>query len=142
METEAGGDGVQSLGFAIPFHLPVAVPDTLLRERCARDAGPFAIGALIVPEVFAIDIGERGMGQIQILHGPYRLVVAAPILALAEENELEAEPFTMRIRHITRVIPPLGAEVLMFKVIAGKLVTIAGDGLAPGWSAGRESGGQ
>ena len=113
-----GGHGVESLGFAIPFRLPIAVPDALLRERRASDARSFAIGTLIVPEVLAIDVSERGMGKIQILHGPDRLVVGAPILPLTEENQFESEPFTMRVRHITGVIPPFGAKVLMFEVIA------------------------
>ncbi len=50
-------------------------------------------------------------------------------LALAEEDQLEAEPFTRAVGHIAGVIPPFGAEVFMFEMIAGKLVLIAGQRL-------------
>ena len=45
--------------------------------------------------------------------------------ALAKEDQLETKPFTLRICHITRVIPPFGAKVFVLEVVAGKLVTIA-----------------
>ena len=82
------------------------------------------------------------MGQIKVLNRPCRRIIIGPILPLPEENQLKAEPFTVPIHHITRVIPPLGAEVLMLEVIAGKLVLIAGDGFAPGLSVTHETGGQ
>ena len=50
--------------------------------------------------------------------------------ALPKENQLEAEPFTPRPRHITRVIPPFRAKIFVFEVIAGKLVRIAGKSFA------------
>ena len=47
-----------------------------------------------------------------------------------KEHQLEAEPFTLRLRHITRVIPPFRAKIFVFEMIPGKLVRIAGKSFA------------
>ena len=50
--------------------------------------------------------------------------------ALPEKHQFETEPFTARRRHITCVIPPFRAKVLMLEMISGKLILITGQGLA------------
>src|SRR5215469_17801010 len=77
------------------------------------------------------------MRQIKILDGPRRAGLRRMPLTLPEENQLESEPFTARSRHITGVIPPFRAKVLMLKVVPWKLVGIAGDSFAI-----RETGGE
>ncbi len=70
------------------------------------------------------------MRQIEILHVPRGLVFVRVPFALAEKDQFETEPFAPLIRHIARVIPPFGAKIFVFEMIAGKLVTIAGERLA------------
>jgi hypothetical protein len=141
METERPRHGIQRLIIAVPFGLPVPVPDPLPGEGCSGNTRSLAIWPFLIPELPAIDIREGGMSQVEVFHGPNRRVIGAPILALAEENQLETEPFTSRVHHITGVIPPLSAKVLMLEVIPGKLVVVARDGFAPDWSVSQKAGG-
>ncbi len=142
MKTEVIGDRVKHLILTIPFHLPVAVPNTLLLKGGSSDSRPFTIRPLFVPEMLSIDVGQCRMSEKKVLGCPYRWVFSTAILPGPEENKLKAEPFTMRVRHITGVIPPLSAEVLMFEMISGKLVAIAGYSLAPHWPIRYKTGGE
>ena len=77
------------------------------------------------------------MRQVQIVDAPGgRVGGVAPMLALAEEDQLEAVAVTVAGVDVAGVIPPFSAEVLVFEVIPGKLVLIAGNSFAPVRSAG------
>jgi len=103
---------------------PISIPDALPLETRTRHARSRSIQALLIPEVLSRRIGESGVGQIEILHRPRRRVCGIMAFALAEKDQLETKPLTIRVCHITRVIPPFGAKVFVFEVVSGKLVTI------------------
>ena len=70
------------------------------------------------------------MREIEILDGPSGLVIRFMPFAFTKKNQFESEPFTVRRRHITRVIPPFRAKVLMLEMIWRKLIFITGESLA------------
>ena len=135
VKSEVLRHGVEGLGFTVPCRLPVSIPDPAFLEAGARHARSRAVEALVIPEPFSLRIRQSSMGQIDVLDGPGGLARLAQDLALAEENQLEAVPFTPRTGHIACVIPPFRAKVLMLEMIAGKLIGIAGS--ASRYRAGR-----
>src|SRR5581483_5032168 len=118
------------LPLAIPRGRPIAVPHPLRGETRARDARPGAIQPLLVQEALAVDIGQCDVGEIHIVGAPRGPIVrgSAPF-ALTEENQLETEAFALRRAYVAGVVPPLGAEVGMFEMIARELVAIAGQSI-------------
>src|SRR5665213_3997560 len=130
MKAEAAGDRIERLPVSRKLRGPVSVPYALSFKARAGDAGAGAVQALIVPEVFPGGVRQGRVGEVEIPDIPFRFiadVIAGMVaLALTEKHQFEAKPFTGGIRHIAGVIPPLGAKVFVFKMIAGKLVAIAG----------------
>src|SRR5258708_37955833 len=74
------------------------------------------------------------MRQIEVPDRPRRLVFGLVTLALAKKYQFEPEPFTIRSRHITRVVPPFGAKIFVFEVVLRKLLAITWQRLAIGES--------
>ncbi len=74
------------------------------------------------------------MREIEILHAPGGFGIRGMGLsspeAFPEEHQFKPEPFAARGGHITRVIPPFRAKVLMLEVIPRKLISIARQGIA------------
>jgi len=70
------------------------------------------------------------MSEIEILYGPRGFPVRGAALTLPEEHQLKPEPFAARRGHITRVIPPFRAKVLMLEMISRKLKSITRQSLA------------
>ena len=70
------------------------------------------------------------MRKVQILHGPRGLVIRIMPFPFTKKDQFEPEPFTIRRRHITRVIPPFRAKVLMLEMISRKLIFITGESFA------------
>src|SRR6516165_1321006 len=114
----------------IPAGRPIAVPNAAFFQADAGDAGTGPVQAFLVAEALAIDVGERHMGEIEIVHTPNRRIVIL-LLALAppEERQLEAVPASLCTAQVAGVIPPFGAEVRVIEVIAGELVAITGEDL-------------
>jgi hypothetical protein len=76
------------------------------------------------------------MGEIEIPHGPNGFgsvtgfAIGGGAFPFTEEHQFESEPFAAARGHITRVIPPFGAKVLMLEMISWKLILIARQSLA------------
>src|ERR1700680_124003 len=70
------------------------------------------------------------MRQVEIVHAPGRRVVTgSAALALPEKDHFKTVAMAVAGAEVAGVIPPLGAEFRMIEVIAGKLVTVTGEGL-------------
>src|SRR6202020_1930634 len=79
----------------------------------------------------AIDVGECRMREIDVVNTPCRGVLSAiPFGALAKEDHLKTEAFTLRIRDVASVVPPLGAEIGMGEVVRGEAINETGQSLA------------
>src|ERR1044072_8740033 len=141
MQTEphAAPHRLEPLPLALPRRRPVAVPYATLREAGACYPRASAVQALRVDEMPAADIRERQVRQVHIVSAPGRAVVGWPAArALAEENQLEAEPIALNGPHVAGVVPPLGLEIGMFEMIARKLVAITGQRFTIGGVRGRQ----
>ncbi len=64
------GDRLQILLAIRPLHLPVAVPDSLQLQARACQSRARAIQPLGVIEVAAVQIAQREMRQVEIVHIP------------------------------------------------------------------------
>src|SRR5579863_1539679 len=140
METEVFRDRVERLVFAIPaFPLPsgrpVPVPEAMPIEAGACYPGTLAVQTFLVPKAFASRVCKSGMGEVEVLYVPGRLgvggfTVIRTARAFPEKYQFEAVPFAIRRGHITGVIPPFRAKILMLEVISRKLIGITRQGLA------------
>ena len=135
MKTEMLGDRLERLILALPAvplpsGRPVAIPDAAPVETDARNTGTRAIQPFLVPESPAACVCKSGMREIEILDGPSGLVVGWVSFSFAKEDQFKPEPFATGRGHITRVIPPFRAKVLMLEVISRKLVSITGESFA------------
>src|SRR5580704_5454042 len=105
-----------------------------MRPRSKLAPATLAIQTLLVPESSAFAVCESSMREVEILHAPDGFGIRGLGLfspeAFTEEHQLKPEPFAARVGHITRVIPPFRAKVLMLEMISGKLISIARQGLA------------
>jgi len=74
--------------------------------------------------------------KIEILDGPGGSSAATGFIVIGgpfpfpEEDQFESKPFATRRGHITRVIPPFRAKVLMLEMISRKLILITGESFA------------
>jgi hypothetical protein len=69
------------------------------------------------------------MRQIEIVDAPDGGIVGrGAALALAEEDQFEAEAAAVACDQIPSVVPPLGAEVGVARVVAGELEAVARKG--------------
>ena len=80
--------------------------------------------------MLAVRIGKSSVGEVKVLNAPGGLSACFVMFTLAEKHQFKAVPFTSRGGHITRVIPPFSAEILMLEMISRKLIRIAGESLA------------
>ena len=63
-------DGFNPLLFSIPYAFPIAIPNSLPREGRPCNARPRAVQPFGVAKLTRIDIGERGVRQIQVIYAP------------------------------------------------------------------------
>jgi hypothetical protein len=81
-------------------------------------------------KAFAADIGKGQMGEIDVLNCPNGLVIGSLVGALPEECQLKSKGTALGCRQISRVVPPLGSEIRMLEMIAGKGIAVPRQGLA------------
>src|SRR5579862_202729 len=129
-EMKLAGSGFERLPLAIPNRAPVPVPDALLFKARTRDARSLAIQALFIPEMLSCHVCQRGVSQVQILHIPGGLAVALMAFTLAKEDQFESETLPCLVGEVAGVIPPLCAEVWMFKMVARKRIPVSRQRLA------------
>src|SRR3954447_215859 len=71
------------------------------------------------------------MREIEVLNGPCGFVAGGlTALSFPEEDQLESEPVSARGGHVTGVIPPFRAKVLVLEMVARKPIRITGQRLA------------
>jgi len=83
----------------------------------------------VIAEALTVDIGEREVRQVEIVHPPNRRIGFVPALSLAGEDEFEAVALPVSSVHVARVVPPFGTEIGMFEVIARKVEMVSGQRL-------------
>lgn len=117
----------------VPSHFPIAVPDAGLVEAGARYARSGSVQPLAVAETDSVDIGQRQVRQVQIVHAPCGGIVrGAAALPLPEEDQLESVAMSVARAEVPSVIPPLGAKVGVVELVARELIVVAGEGGTPG----------
>src|SRR5713226_7332055 len=113
---------------AAPLNLPIAVPDAAKGLTRRRDAWPRAIGAFRVIKLPAIEIAQREMCEVEILHIPGAGLCGIAADGLAEEGQFESEPVALGRFQISGVVPPLGLKVRMIEIVARRFVAVSWQG--------------
>ena len=70
MKGKARVDGLQDLLVVAPDNFPVAVPDSPVGLTYARDARTCTVGALGMKKFASVQIAQRQVRQIQVVHLP------------------------------------------------------------------------
>ncbi len=122
MQREAIVERLQILRLTLPGNLPIAVPDAPTAFANARDSRSGSIGALRVQKLAAIQIAQRQVRQVQVADVPRICLRVFAIHPLEEKRQLKSKTAAIRSFYVPRVVPPLGLEVRMIKVIARERV--------------------
>src|SRR5258707_2424593 len=79
-------------------------------------------------ELPAIEIAEREMRKIEVLHIPVRLRIFRGLAAesFAEKSQLKPKMPAFGGAHVAGVVPPFGLKVGMVEMVARKFIAISG----------------
>src|ERR1700741_3390110 len=110
-----------------PDGAPITVPDFFLCSVGSGDSRSGAIGAFSVEELFAVEVADGEMSQVNVAQVPGGGFRGIPGDALAEESQLEPELFAVGGLQIAGVIPPLGLVVGVIEEVARECETVAGE---------------
>src|SRR5260370_34728973 len=89
------------------------------------DARARSIGSFRMIKLFAIQIAQCEMREVEILNVPGRSLRRIAADGLPEECQFESETPPVRRFQIPSVVPPLGLKVRMIEMIARKFVTVS-----------------
>ncbi len=118
-------DRFQLLVAAVPLNLPIAIPDAAEGFFHPGDAWAGTIGSFRVIKLPAIEIAQREMSEVEILHLPGRDLLGIAADGLPEESQFESKPPAVSRFQISGVVPPLGLKIRMIEMIARKFVPVS-----------------
>src|SRR5712692_11715721 len=96
VQSKARIDRVQLLVAAAPLNLPIAIPDAAEGFAHRGDARAGSIGAFRVIKLPAIQIAQREMREVEILHVPGGGLRGIAADSLPEESQFEPETPAVR----------------------------------------------
>src|SRR6266852_617514 len=111
---------------AAPLNLPIAIPNAAEGFVHVGDARARSVCALRMEKLPAIEIAQREMREVEILHIPDANLPGIAADGLAEEGQFESEAVALGRFQISGVVPPLGLKVRMIEIIAREFVAISG----------------
>src|SRR5258706_4440581 len=88
-------------------------------------AGPGSLVSFRVKNLPAIEIAQREMSEVEILHLPGRDLLGIAADGLPEESQFESKPPAVSRFQISGVVPPLGLKIRMIEMIARKFVLVS-----------------
>ena len=104
-------------GGGAALQCPVAQFDLRVKLSCLRYAKACACDALVVPELFALHIGDGAVGKQQLFGCKLRLHVLCGFNARAKKRDLKAYVAAIRLP-VAGDVPPFGAMVWVRAVVA------------------------
>src|ERR1700686_2290191 len=125
MQLEALVDRLQLLRLTLPGNLPIAIPDALIAFADPGDSRPGPVGAFGMKELAAIQITQCQMSEINVAHVPGICFSVIAARGAAEKRQLKSKTAAIASFHVSGVVPPLGLEIRMIKVVARKRVAVA-----------------
>ena len=121
-------DSFQLLVAAVPLNLPIAIPDATEGFAHRGDARAGSIGAFGVIKLPAIQITQREMREVKILHLPGSNLSGIAADGLPEESQFEPKPPVVGPFQISGVVPPFGLKIRMIEMISRELVMVSRQG--------------
>jgi hypothetical protein len=136
LERKVGGAQAGTVYAALALQRPVAQLQGHALGASGGNVKTLAGNALVVPEFFALHVGDGGVRKNKLLGRELRLHALRGIHARPEKRELKAKLPPRRGAGVAGDVPPLGAKVGVCTKVARKLQRFGGQGL------GRADGGQ